>query len=62
MKTSQEAVNLLVDLGKKKGFVTYGQIFSAIADCQTDPTQLDKFLGILEEQGIEIIDEEEQEN
>lgn len=62
MTTSQEAVNSLVDIGKKKGFVTFGQIFNAIAATKADPTQLDKFLGILEEHGIEIIDEDEQES
>lgn len=62
MQISQEAISTLIAQGKTRGFVTFGEIFKVIASDKNDPTQLDKVLEQLEDQGIEIIDEDEQED
>ena len=62
MQISQEAISTLISQGKSRGFVTFGEIFKVIASDNNDPTQLDKVLEQLEDQGIEIIDEDEQED
>lgn len=62
MQISQEALSTLISQGKTRGFVTFGEIFKVIAFDKSEPTQLDKVLEQLEDQGIEIIDEDEQED
>ena len=48
----------LLDHGTGKGFLTYCQINDYLSDTG-NPQQLDQFLSLLEEQGIEVIDEAE---
>ncbi|MFN5291382.1 MAG: RNA polymerase sigma factor region1.1 domain-containing protein [Planctomycetia bacterium] len=62
MQISQEAISTLISQGKTRGFVTFVEIFKVIAYDKNDPTQLDMVLEQLEDQGIEIIDEDEQED
>ena len=43
---------------QSKGFVTFQQVFNAVTKEKSDPERLDKLLTLLEEHGIEIIDDE----
>ncbi|WP_067922947.1 RNA polymerase sigma factor RpoD [Alicyclobacillus shizuokensis] len=66
--TLQNAKNQLMELGKAKGFLTYGEITKRLAGLeQQDPDQLDELFDQLSELGIEVRgdhdeDEEEEEN
>ncbi len=53
----QKAVDELLDLGKKRGFVTWEEMNEILPDDAIDPTQLEMVLMRLEEQGIETLDE-----
>ena len=58
MSTTQEALKSLLEIGESKGFVTFQQVFNAVTKEKADPERLDKLLTLLEEHGIEIIDDE----
>ena len=58
MNTTQEAIKSLIEIGESKGFVTFQQVFNAVTKEKADPQRLDKLLTLLEEHGIEIIDDE----
>ncbi len=58
MSTIQETLKDLIILGETKGFVTFQQVFNAVTKEKSDPERLDKLLALLEEHGIEIIDDE----
>ena len=58
MNTTQEALKSLLEIGESKGFVTFQQVFNAVTKEKSDPERLDKLLTLLEEHGIEIIDDE----
>ncbi|WP_067931074.1 RNA polymerase sigma factor RpoD [Alicyclobacillus kakegawensis] len=66
--TLQDAKNQLMELGKAKGFLTYGEITKRLAGLeQQDPDQLDDLFDQLSELGIEVRgdhdeDEEEEES
>ena len=51
------AVDLLLDLGKKRGFVTWDEMNQFLPDDAVDPTQLELILLRLEEASIETIDD-----
>jgi len=53
----ESAVNLLLDLGKKRGFVTWDEMNQILPDDAVDPTQLELILLRLEEEVIETIDD-----
>ena len=59
MSTVQETLKNLIEIGEAKGFVTFQQVFNAVTKEKSDPERLDKLLTLLEEHGIEIIDNEE---
>src|SRR5438093_11026062 len=56
-----EGLKTLIDSGKEKGFLTYGQVNDSLPDDAVNPEKLDQLLLLLEEQGIELIDETEAE-
>src|SRR5436309_393812 len=56
-----EGLKALLDSGKEKGFLTYGQVNEFLPDDAVNPEKLDQLLLVLEEQGIELIDESEAE-
>src|SRR3954468_22963194 len=56
-----EGLKTLIDSGKEKGFLTYGQVNDYLPDDAVNPEKLDQLLLLLEEQGIELIDESEAE-
>src|SRR5712692_8145030 len=58
---ADEGLKALLDSGKERGFLTYGQVNDYLPDDAVNPEKLDQLLLLLEEQGIELIDESEAE-
>src|SRR6516164_5751587 len=56
-----EGLKALIESGKQKGYLTYGQVNDYLPDDAVNPEKLDQLLLILEEHGIELIDESEAE-
>src|SRR5690348_1931080 len=56
-----EGLKALIESGKEKGFLTYSQVNDYLPDDAVNPEKLDQLLMMLEEQGIELIDEGEAE-
>src|SRR5437868_10921369 len=56
-----EGLKTLLESGKDKGYLTYGQVNDYLPDDAVNPEKLDQLLLILEEHGIELIDESEAE-
>src|SRR5438094_10615758 len=60
-KQLDEGLKTLLETGKDKGYLTYSQVNEYLPDDAVNPEKLDQLLLILEEQGIELIDESEAE-
>src|SRR5215475_6818548 len=58
---TDEGLKSLLDQGKEKGYLTYSQVNDYLPDDAVNPEKLDQLLLLLEEQGIELIDEGEAE-
>src|SRR5436853_7933163 len=56
-----EGLKTLLESGKDKGYLTYSQVNDYLPDDAVNPEKLDQLLLILEEHGIELIDESEAE-
>jgi RNA polymerase primary sigma factor len=56
-----EGLKALLDQGKDKGYLTYSQVNDYLPDDAVNPEKLDQLLLVLEEHGIELIDESEAE-
>src|SRR6516164_10098795 len=56
-----EGLKSLLESGKEKGYLTYSQVNDYLPDDAVNPEKLDQLLLILEEHGIELIDESEAE-
>src|SRR5438128_10754408 len=56
-----EGLKALLESGKEKGYLTYDQVNEHLPDDAVNPEKLDQLLMVLEEQGIELIDESEAE-
>src|SRR5260370_1785432 len=56
-----EGLKALLNSGKEKGYLTYSQVNDYLPDDAVNPEKLDQLLLVLEEQGIELIDESEAE-
>jgi RNA polymerase primary sigma factor len=56
-----EGLRALIESGKEKGYLTYSQVNDYLPDDAVNPEKLDQLLLLLEEQGIELIDESEAE-
>jgi RNA polymerase primary sigma factor len=54
-----EGLRALIESGKEKGYLTYSQVNDYLPDDAVNPEKLDQLLMLLEEQGIELIDEDE---
>src|SRR2546429_4331766 len=54
-----DGLRALIESGKEKGYLTYTQVNDYLPDDAVNPEKLDQLLMHLEEQGIELIDEEE---
>jgi RNA polymerase primary sigma factor len=58
---TDEGLKALLESGKRKGYLTYSQVNEYLPDDAVNPEKLDQLLLILEEHGIELIDESEAE-
>lgn len=47
----------LIDLGKKRGVLTYKEIMEKMSSFEQDSQQIDEFFERLGEQGVEVINE-----
>src|SRR5213595_3834380 len=56
-----EGLKALLESGKDKGYLTYRQVNDYLPDDAVNPEKLDQLLLVLEEHGIELIDEAEAE-
>src|SRR6516162_11482796 len=61
MEKIDESLKALLESGKDKGFLTYDQVNDHLPDDDTNPEKIDQILILLEDQGIELIDEAEAE-
>src|SRR5438034_6137781 len=61
MDKIDEGLKALLESGKEKGYLTYSQVNDYLPDDAVNPEKLDQLLLVLEEQGIELIDESEAE-
>src|SRR4051794_13895604 len=61
MEKTDDGLKALLEQGKEKGFLTYDQVNDHLPDDDTNPEKIDKILILLEDQGIELIDEAEAE-
>ena len=61
MEKIDEGLKTLLEQGKDKGYLTYGQVNDYLPDNAVNPEKLDQLLVLLEDQGIELIDESEAE-
>jgi RNA polymerase primary sigma factor len=57
-----EGLKSLIESGKSKGYLTFSQVNDYLPDDAVNPEKLDQLLLMLEEQGIELIDESEAED
>ncbi len=55
--TLQDAQAALIELGKKRGSLTYAEIVARLAKFDLDPDQLDEFFDQLSELGIDLVNE-----
>src|SRR5246127_961266 len=61
MEKIDDGLKALLESGKEKGYLTYSQVNDHLPDDDANPEKLDQLLLLLEEQGIELIDESEAE-
>jgi RNA polymerase primary sigma factor len=61
MEKTEDGLKALLDVGKEKGYLTYGQVNDHLPDDDANPEKIDQLLVLLEEHGIELIDESEAE-
>src|SRR6267143_7327825 len=61
MEQIDDGLKVLLEQGKEKGYLTYSQVNDYLPDDAVNPEKLDQLLLVLEEQGIELIDESEAE-
>ena len=54
---AEEKIKLLVEKGKKKGYLTYEELNEELPEEAVSPTRLDSLLMTLDEMGINLIDE-----
>src|SRR5579871_596501 len=54
-------LKVLLEQGKGKGYLTYSQVNDHLPDDDANPEKIDQLLILLEDQGIELIDESEAE-
>ncbi|WP_028775354.1 RNA polymerase sigma factor RpoD [Shimazuella kribbensis] len=59
--TLDQAKEQLIESGKKQGVLTYKSIMEKLASFEQDPQQIDDFFEVLTEQGIEVMNDGEDE-
>ncbi|HET7628434.1 MAG TPA: RNA polymerase sigma factor RpoD [Bacillales bacterium] len=55
--TIDQVKEQLVEIGKKRGALTYAEIADRLAPFEQDSDQMDQFFDYLDDQGIEVLDE-----
>lgn len=58
--TLQDAQVALIELGKKRGSLTYSEIVNRLAKFDLDPDQLDEFFDQLSELGVDLVNERDE--
>src|SRR6516165_682402 len=61
MEKIDDGLKALLESGKEKGYLTYSQVNDHLPDDDANPEKIDQLLILLEEQGIELIEESEAE-
>ncbi len=61
MEKTDDGLKALLESGKEKGYLTYDQVNDHLPDDDANPEKIDQILILLEEQGIELIEESEAE-
>jgi RNA polymerase primary sigma factor len=61
MEKIEDGLKTLLDMGKEKGYLTFTQVNDHLPDDDANPEKIDHLLVLLEEHGIELIDEGEAE-
>src|SRR6185437_6628122 len=61
MEKIDDGLKALLGSGKEKGYLTYSQVNDHLPDDDANPEKIDQLLILLEDQGIELIDESEAE-
>ena len=61
MEKTEDGLKALLESGKEKGYLTYDQVNDHLPDDDANPEKIDQILILLEEQGIELIEESEAE-
>src|ERR1700676_2139654 len=61
MEKIDDGLKALLESGKEKGYLTYDQVNDHLPDDDANPEKIDQILILLEEQGIELIEESEAE-
>src|SRR5437667_12557504 len=56
-----DGLKALIESGKRKGYLTFAQVNEFLPDDAVNPDKLDQLLQVLEEHGIELIEESEAE-
>ncbi|MFQ3652078.1 MAG: RNA polymerase sigma factor RpoD [Gemmataceae bacterium] len=59
MEKLQESLKALLELGKEKGYLTYGQVNDFLPDEDASPDKIDQLILLLEQADIQLIDESE---
>src|ERR671933_952973 len=59
MEKIDDGLKALLEQGKEKGYLTYSQVNDHLPDDDANPEKIDQLLILLEDQGIELIDEAE---
>src|SRR5262245_6351532 len=59
MEKLEESLKALLELGKDKGYLTYGQVNDFLPDDDASPDKIDQLLLMLEQADIQLIDESE---
>lgn len=55
--TVQERVQLMIDTGRERGFLTYEELNSNIPENITNAAKLDEIIGLIDEVGIQIVED-----
>jgi RNA polymerase primary sigma factor len=58
--TVEDVKQSLVELGKKRGVITYSEIMDKLSPFHQDSDQIDEFFDHLSEQGVEVINESDE--
>jgi len=61
MEKLDEGLKALIELGKRRGFLTFDQVNDVLPDDATSPERIQGLLEMLDEMGVELVNEDEAE-